>query len=305
MKKKFTMLLASLFLVMGTLQAEGLIVGQRYRLKNVASGLYMQNMGDDKNLTLQTETFVPTQFFCLEEAENGQYYLRTNSNCSVRYVNTYGWNSVVSSGKNTPYTISLVENAENVYTLKQAVGDDKDYHGHLGADKTEVGASLYCNKGTDTKCQWQFEAVATPVAWTYDANKTYRIKSEYSGLYMELVDPAKKSGEGAFQFKNKSANAGQKFQFVAAEGDDAGKYYLKTVSGENTYYVHAAGWDFYAGASADTPFEVALVGDETAVYSLNQQVASYKGYAGNINDATDGTYIYNNQPNLTKNTVWL
>ena len=301
MRKKFTMLLAALLACVGAMHAEGLTVGQRYRLKNVASGLYMQNMGDNTNLKLQAEKYSVLQFFYLEEAEGGQYYLRTRHNGATRYVNASGWNGVVSSGKDTPYTISLVEGQTDVYTLNQTVSG---YKGNLGVDGTNVGESLYCNKDTDTKCQWQFEAVEYPVAWTYDPEKTYRIKSEYSGLYMELVNPTQASGEGAFQFKNKSANAGQQFKFEAAEGEDAGKYYLKTVDGDNTYYVNASSWNFYAGADATTPFEIALVGDETAIYSLNQQVAAYTGFAGNTNDAVDGTKIYNNQGSLTKNTIW-
>ena len=107
MRKKFSMLLAALLACVGAMHAEGLTVGQRYRLKNVASGLYMQNMGDNTNLKLQAGKFVPTQFFYLEEAENGQYYVKTSFNCATRYVNASSWNRVVSSGKDTPYTISL------------------------------------------------------------------------------------------------------------------------------------------------------------------------------------------------------
>ena len=298
------MLFAALLACVGVMNAEGLEVGQRYRLKNVASGLYMQNMGNGTNLKLQEEQYSVTQFFYLEAGVDdnaGKYYLKTTFNGTTSYVQASGWDAKVTGTSNdkTPFTISLVDGTTDVYTLDQTV---TSYTGKIGANsgETSVGTPLYCNK-SGANAQWQFEAVETPVACTFDPEKTYRIKSEYCGLYMELVNPTQKDGEGAFRFKNKSTNAGQKFKFEAAEGDS--KYYLKTIDGDNTYYVHAEGWDFYAGATADTPFEVALVGDETAIYSLNQQVAAYKGFAGNDKDAVDGTYIYNNCPQ-SKNTVW-
>ena len=294
------MLFAAFLACVGVVKADDLVVGQRYRLKNVASGLYMHSTGLNKNQQLQPEEYSTAQFYYLENAEEGQYYLKTTFDGATRYVNANSWDSQVSDGKNTPYTIALVDGETDVYTISQTVSD---YKGYIGVDAGAVaGNLLYCNKGAGAVSQWKFETVDYPKTCTFDPTKTYRIKSEFSGLYMELADAKQTSGEGAFQLKNKSTNAGQKFKFEAVA--DTTCYYLKTVDGEATYYVNIDSWNFYAGADPNTPFTIALVGDETAVYSLYQGVGKYKGYAGNNKNATDGTFIYNNVGNLSGNTIW-
>ena len=294
--------MASLLLVVGTAWADAPTPGQRYRLKNVTTGLYMQANGSS-NLQLQEQKYSVLQFFSVEDAGEGKFYLKSESGKN-KYVNASSWNAVVGSGDNkTPYTIALVNGETDVYTLDQTVAT---YTGKIGTDRSTAGSSLYCNAKATENVKWQFEAVANPVACDFDPSKTYRIKSQYSGLYMQLVDYAKTSGEGAFQLKSGSAVAGQKFMFEAATGENKDKYYLKTIKGETTYYVNQNSWNFVAGAQPTTPFTVAVVDGHTAVYSLHQTLNA--GYAGNENQNTasftDGTYIYCNQPNLTGNTIW-
>ncbi len=303
MRKKLTMLLASLFLVLGTAWADAPVPGQRYRLKNVMTGLYMQANGSS-NLQLQEQKYSVLQFFSVENAEDGKFYLKSESGAN-KYVNASSWNAVVGSGDSkTPYTIALVNGETDVYTLDPTVSS---FTGKIGADANTAGTSLYCNKGEGNNGKWQFEAVASPQVCTFDPAKTYRIKSEYSGLYMQLVNTGTSgTTEGAFQLKDKSIVAeGQKFMFEAT-GD--GKYYLKTVKESTTYYVNQGSWNFHAGAEATTPFTIAVVDGHTAVYSLYQTAdewnSSMHGYAGNsTTSATDGTKIYCNSP-LAGNTIW-
>ena len=294
------MLMASLFLVLGTAWADAPTPGQRYRLKNVMTGLYMQANGSS-NLQLQAGKWSLDQFFRVETADNGQFYLKSETGAN-KYVNASGWDAVVGSGDDkTPYTIALVNGETDVYTLDQTVAE---FIGKIGANANTAGTSLYCNKGEGNYGKWQFEPVATPQVCTFDPAKTYRIKSEYSGLYMELVNYTQTSGEGAFQLKNMSVNDGQKFTFEAASD---GKYYLKTVKDKTTFYVNQNSWNFIAGATATTPFTIEVVDGHTAVYSLHQTVdgnSNMHGYAGNsTTSATDGTKIYCNSP-LAGNTIW-
>ena len=270
MRKKLAMLLASLFLVLGTAWADAPVPGQRYRLKNVMTGLYMQANGSS-NLQLQEQKYSVLQFFSVENAGEGKFYLKSETGANM-YVNASSWNAVVGSGDSgdskTPYTIALVNGETDVYTLHQVTSS---HTGKIGANESTAGTSLYCNKVENENGKWQFEAVANPVACTFDPTKTYRIKSEYSGLYMQLMSTGTSGDtEGAFKLKDKSVVAeGQKFMFEAATD---GKYYLKTVKDGTTYYVNQGTWNFHAGSEATTPFEIEVVKGHTAVYSFKQTV---------------------------------
>ena len=311
MRKKLTMLLVSLFLVTSAVLADAPTPGQRYRLKNVTTGLYMQANGTS-NLQLQSKRYSVAQFFRVESAADEKFYLRSETGAS-NYVNASAWNAVVTEGANTPYTIDLVEGETDVYTLHQTVGIDQwnvNQHGKIGSDSSDEGAWLFSNKQIGNNGKWQFEAVEYPQVCTFDPTKTYRIKSEYSGLYMQLMTTGT-SGitEGAFKLKDKSEDAeGQKFMFEAAAD---GKYYLKTTQGGTTYYVNQGSWNFHAGSEATTPFAIALVDNHIAVYSLYQTVDEWDdgmhGYAGNANANlfTDGINIYCNQSlTCNGNTIW-
>ena len=301
------MLLASLFFVLGTAWADAPVVGQRYRLKNVTTGLYMQANGTS-NLQLQKQKYSVLQFFSVEDAGNGKFFLKSETGTN-NYVNASAWDAVVTEGANTPYEIELVSGETDVYTLHQTVGLDVvynvPYHGKIGSTSSEQ-TWLFCNMTAENNVKWKFEPVEYPTVCTFDSEKIYRIKSEYSGLYMQMMSVGT-SGEtdGAFQLKNKSEDAEeQKFMLEAATGDNAGKYYLKTVKNGTTYYVNQGSWNFHAGTSATTPFTISVVEGHTAVYTLHQTLNP--GYAGleTENVFVDGTNIYCNQPAKTGNTIW-
>ena len=295
------MLLASLFLCMGAWAQ--LTTGQYYKIKNVTADLYLQVAGDNANMQLRKEAGTVLQLFQLEEAENGQYYIKSVKGETTYYAHASGWNfnATTTAENKTPYTIALVEGETNVYSLNQTTSN---YTGYAGADATDVASVVYCNKGVNQNGKWLFEAVDAPSAVTLETGKNYRLRSDVSGLYMQCVNFTQTTGEGAFQLKGKSTEDGQIFQL---EDANEGKYYLKTVKEETTYYVKAESWNFYASTEATTPFTIAVAEDEYSLFSLKQETAAYTGYAGNTNNgatAAEGTYLYNNQPNLTGNTVW-
>ena len=301
MRKKITMLLASLFLCMGAWAQ--LTTGQYYKIKNVTADLYLQVAGDNANMQLRKEAGTVLQLFQLEEADNGQYYIKSVKGETTYYAHASGWNfnATTTAENKTPYTIALVEGETNVYSLNQTTSD---YTGNAGTDATDVASVVYCNKGVSQNGKWLFEAVDDPSEVTLETGKNYRLRSDVSGLYMQCVSFTQASGEGAFQLKGKSTEDGQIFQL---EDAGEGKFYLKTVKEETTYYVKAESWNFFASTVATTPFTIAVAEGEYSLFSLKQETAAYTGYAGNTNNgatAAEGTYLYNNQPNLTGNTVW-
>lgn len=295
--------MASLFLMVGAVWAEAPQVGQRYRLKNATTGLYMQANGSS-NLQLQEKMYSVLQFFRVEAAEGGKFYLKSESGVN-KYVNASDWDAVTSDGANTPFTIALVDGETDLYTLDQQVSG---YKGKIGADASTAGASLYCNKGVGNNGKWQFEPADGPDVCDFDVNKTYRIRSMYSGLYMQaILYGTTGTKEGAFQLKDYNVVEGQKFMFEAATGEgNNGKFYLKTLKGGKTYYVNVGDWNFHAGEEATTPFTIEKAEDYglDGVYRLRQTVNT--GYAGNDsgNKFDVGTYIYCNASNLTGNTIW-
>lgn len=298
--------MASLFLMVGAVWAEAPQVGQRYRLKNAMTGLYMQANGSS-NLQLQEKKFNVAQVFCIEDAGDGKFYLKSESGAN-KYVNASSWNAVTSDGANTPFTIELVAGETDLYTLDQQVST---YKGKIGADASTAGTSLYCNKGVGNNGKWQFEPVVNPEVWNFDPAKTYRIRSQYDGLYMQVMNyTTSGKTEGAFKLKDKNILAeGQKFMFKAATGEgNEGKFYLKTLKGTDPYYVNMGTWNFHAGTDPTTPFTIEQIEGFPGVYSIHQTVGTntdHHGYAGNVNTGlTDGANIYCNQPSLNGNTVW-
>lgn len=192
-----------------------------------------------------------------------------------------------------------------------------DYHfGFSGGNKVNNVYTMYAAEaGIYTMRYWvvfgpennSSNGTITVASWNIDTDKTYRLKSKNSGLYLEIADFAQTSGEGALQLKNKALHAGQLFAFGKGDGYVDGQYNLSSVKEATTYYVNAASWNFYAGTESTTPFTVAIVaGESDVVYSLYQSTAEYKGYAGNINgNLTDGAYVYNNQNALNGSTTWV
>ena len=111
------MLLASLFLCMGAWAQ--LTTGQYYKIKNVTADLYLQVAGDNANMQLRKEAGTVLQLFQLEEAENGQYYIKSVKGETTYYAHASGWNfnATTTAENKTPYTIALVEGETNVYSL--------------------------------------------------------------------------------------------------------------------------------------------------------------------------------------------
>lgn len=298
--------MASLFLIVGTVWADAPVVGQRYRLKNAMTGLYMQANGSS-NLQLQEKKFNVAQVFCIEDAGDGMFYLKSESGAN-KYVYASDWDAVTSDEEKTPFTIAPVAGETDLYTLDQQVSS---YPGKIGADASTAGTSLYCNKAVGNNGKWQFEPVVNPEVCTFDPAKTYRIRSQYDGLYMQVMNyTTSGKTEGAFKLKDKNILAeGQKFMFEAATGEgNEGKYYLKTLTGTDTYYVNMDTWNFHAGTVPTTPLTIVQIEGFPGVYSIHQTVGDntgHHGYAGNVNTGlTDGANIYCNQPSLNGNTVW-
>ena len=307
MRKRLALLMASLFLMVGAVWADAFQVGQRYRLKNATTGLYMQANGSS-NLQLQEKMYSVLQFFRVEAVGDGTFYLKSESGAD-KYVYASDWDAVISDEAKTPFTIALVEGETDLYTLDQQVSD---YKGKIGADASTAGASLYCNKGVGNNGKWQFEPVDGPKVCDFDVTKTYRIRSMYSGLYMQaILYGTSGTRQGAFQLKDYNVVEGQKFMFEAATGEgNEGKFYLKTLKGTDTYYVNMGTWNFHAGTDHTTPFTIEQIeGFPEGVYSIHQAVGDNKdhhGYAGHDtgNKFDVGTYIFCNASNLTGNTIW-
>ncbi|MBR4065333.1 MAG: RICIN domain-containing protein [Bacteroidaceae bacterium] len=295
--KRFTSLMLMLLCAVTTWAQ--LTTGQYYKIKNVDAGLYLNVVNDNANMQLRKESASVLQLFQLEEATDGKYYIKSVKGETTYYVHASGWNfnATTTADNKTPYTINLVEGETDVYSLQQTTSN---YTGYAGADATAAGSPVYCNKGNAVG--WTFEAVTVEEA-ALETGKQYRLRSDLSGLYMQCVNYTQTSGEGAYQLKTKSPDAGQIFEL-----EDAGenKFYLKNVNEETTYYVKAESWNFYASTEATTPFTIELLDDEYSVFSIFQNTA-LEGYAGNTDNsynAADGTKIYCNQPNLTGCTTW-
>ena len=295
--KRFTSLMLML-LVAVTTWAQ-LTTGQYYKIKNVDADLYLHVAGDNANMQLRKESASVLQLFQLEEAADGQYYIKSVKGETTYYVHASGWdfNATTTAENKTPYTINLVEGETDVYSLYQTTAT---YTGYAGADATAAGSPVYCNK--DNAVKWAFEAVTVEEA-ALETGKKYRLRSDLSGLYMQCVDYTQTSDEGAYQLKTKSSDEGQIFELEDA-GDN--KFYLKNVNEETTYYVMAKSWNLYASTEATTPFTIQLLDGEYSVFSIYQNTG-FEGYAGNKDNsynAADGTKIYCNQPDLTGCTTW-
>ena len=295
--RKITSLLMLFCMFVGTAWAQDeLKVGQPYLIKaaNADTDLYLRSNTKSSNLILSAE---PVHYFYLETSTEADHYdIKTVCEGDVVYVQASGWDGKVNAKEKTPFTINSVAETDGVYTISQTSTDCK---GDLGVDALSENEKVYCNKNGE-KAQWQLIPVDPILVSELDASKQYRIRSAFSGKYMECVDFAKKEGEGAYQFKEISPSAGQKFSFESAE---EGKFYLKQTDGTTTYYVNHSSWNFIAGAEKTTPFTIEEIA--IGVYALNQQAGNYTGYAGNENDGNVNTKIYNNQPGKQAAAIWI
>ena len=279
--------------------------GNWYHIKNVNAGFYMQsaiyNQNADGALQMGALSNSDAQKFYLEDAGNGKFYLKQTVALTDYYVlcNTM-WNfTVTSGGDKTTYTINLVDNETDIYSIA------RDNGGCIGADATSNGASLYGDKGVGNNGKWQFEecdAPFVPTVCDFDPNKDYRIKSMSTGLYLQCDHPYWTGGEGAFIITDKNASDRQVFKFEKGAGEN--EYNITFTTDETKFYMNASGWNFYAGAEAAGNFTIALV-DERGIYTIEQSYSSFKGFAGTNNGATAaGSKMYSNQGAGADNIRW-
>lgn len=159
-------------------EPEGLIAGKNYRVKNVTTGLYLQVSGNNTNMKLQNRAdgVELSQVFQLEDAGDGMYYIKAADLSNSYYAHASGWNfnATANAANKTPFTIALVEGETQVYTLYQSVST---YKGMAGADASEAGAAIYCNKGVDNNGKWAFEALTEEENAAYTAMLTATAKA--------------------------------------------------------------------------------------------------------------------------------
>ena len=160
-----------------TPEPEGLSTSKYYRVKNVMTGLYLQVEGNNTNMKLQNkaEGLAMMQIFGLEDAEEGKYYIKAADADNRYYAHASGWNfnATTNADNKTPFTIALVEGEEGVYTLDQSVST---YKGLAGADGSEAGSPIYCNKGVGNNGKWAFEALTAEEQAAYVATLTAAVK---------------------------------------------------------------------------------------------------------------------------------
>ena len=160
-----------------TPEPEGLSTSKYYRVKNVTTGLYLQVEGNNTNMKLQNkaEGLAMMQIFGLEDAEEGKYYIKAADADNRYYAHASGWNfnATTNADNKTPFTIAMVEGEEGVYTLHQSVSA---YTGLAGADGSEAGSPIYCNKGVGNNGKWAFEALTAEEQAAYVATLTAAVK---------------------------------------------------------------------------------------------------------------------------------
>ena len=160
-----------------TPEPEGLSTSKYYRVKNVTTGLYLQVEGNNTNMKLQNkaEGLAMMQIFGLEDAEEGKYYIKAADADNRYYAHASGWNfnATTNADNKTPFTIALVEGETGVYTLHQSVST---YTGYAGADASEAGAAIYCNKSENQNGKWTFEALTAEEQAAYVATLTAAVK---------------------------------------------------------------------------------------------------------------------------------
>ena len=190
---------------------------------------------------------------------------------------------------NNVYTLADVPTGD--YTIRYFVCNRTD-----GDHKLDRTAGKVLVKGANL-----------PVVTSLDETKVYRLKSGHADFYLEIVDFAQSSGEGALQFKKKANNSGQLFALEKTTDD---QYHLKSVKDGTIYYVNANTWNFFAKTTApEEGFSVYNIGNNR--YAFLQTYATHNGgnqhgYLGNTNGASEKGKIFNNQPyNAEDGISWI
>ena len=168
MKKKFTMLLASLFLVMGTAWAQP-EEGQLYRIKNVATSFYLDITSTQTNgikiNTLDETSLNQCFYFIPKDTENNVYYIKSANNQYVAIVNGSGWDMCATNAvpnDNNSAEITLVSTGEEKQYYLQTNNIASWGHNMAPNDDSNgaEGSPVYSDKAQSAKyVKWLFEEV--------------------------------------------------------------------------------------------------------------------------------------------------
>ena len=168
MKKKLTMLLASLFLAIGTAWALP-TEGQLYRIKNVVTGYYLDitstQVGGIQNKTLDVLDVNQCFYFIPSETE-GKHYIKSANNQYVARSGGSLWDmcatNVVPSGESNNGHITLVPVAdtEDQYYLQTTSTASWGNNMAPNNGESQDGASIYADKAQGANYpKWQVIAV--------------------------------------------------------------------------------------------------------------------------------------------------
>ena len=168
MRKKFTMLLASLFLTLGTAWALP-TEGQLYRIKNVVTDYYLDitstEVGGIKNKTLDLLD-VNQCFYFIPSETDGKHYIKSANNQYVARSGQSLWDmratDVVPSGTNNNGHITLVSVAgtEDQYYLQTTSTASWGNNMAPNDGDNKEGASIYSDKSQSANYpKWQVIAV--------------------------------------------------------------------------------------------------------------------------------------------------
>ena len=135
---------------------EPLTAGKYYKIKNVATGLYLQVSGNNTNMTLQEKSDAKLQIFTLEDAGKGKFYIKSTDadNCYYAHATTWNFNATTNANNKTPFKIALLNGETNIYTLYQNVTENV---GFAGTDSSNAGAFVFCDKRAENNGKWTFE----------------------------------------------------------------------------------------------------------------------------------------------------
>ena len=141
---------------------EPLTAGKYYKIKNVATGLYLQVSGNNTNMTLQEKSDAKLQIFTLEDADEGKFYIKSTDadNCYYAHATTWNFNATTNANNKTPFTIALLDGETNIYTLYQNVTENV---GLAGTDSSNAGAFVFCDKRAENNGKWAFEVFSDEV----------------------------------------------------------------------------------------------------------------------------------------------
>ena len=151
MKKKLTMILASLFLVMGTAWAQfAPEAGKMYALQESTSGLFLdiQTLGVNEanagsttnNISLNTKPCII--YFEVGTTDNTKWTMKNVNGTYAMQASSRNWNAVIGSAA---YEWTVSEASTDLYTIARADGK------FISMDNATSGSPLFCDKGTGLK----------------------------------------------------------------------------------------------------------------------------------------------------------